>query len=98
MDEAALYAALCQPGGISAALDVFATEPLPASSPLWTVPDERILLSSHNADLTEDYFNLGWGIFGNPTTWTVSWRARIWRPRWTGSRDTRHRQMLCMRV
>ena len=65
MDEASLYAALCRPDGINAALDVFAMEPLPADSPLWTVPDDRILISSHNADLTDDYFVLGWNIFEN---------------------------------
>jgi phosphoglycerate dehydrogenase-like enzyme len=63
VDEAALFKELCKPGGICAALDVFAEEPLPAHSPLWTVPDGRVLMSSHNADLTDDYFILGWNIF-----------------------------------
>ena len=35
-----------------AACDVFATEPLPQSSPLWEC--ENLLMTAHNADLTED--------------------------------------------
>lgn len=63
VDEAALFEALVKPDGICAALDVFAVEPLPTDSKLWDVPDDRLLLSSHNADLTEDYFVLGWNVF-----------------------------------
>ncbi|KPA82213.1 hypothetical protein ABB37_03332 [Leptomonas pyrrhocoris] len=37
-----------------AALDVFETEPLPKESPLWTVPDDKLLLTAHSADWTED--------------------------------------------
>ena len=44
-----------------AALDVFKVEPLPASSPLWAC--ENLLLTSHNADYTEDYFELGWSVW-----------------------------------
>lgn len=59
IDEAALFAAL-QGGQIAgAACDVFETEPLPADSPLWSC--ENLLLTAHNADLTEDYFALGFG-------------------------------------
>lgn len=36
-----------------AALDVFRTEPLPPDSPIWEAPN--VLLSSHNADLCENY-------------------------------------------
>jgi phosphoglycerate dehydrogenase-like enzyme len=36
-----------------AALDVFETEPLPAESPLWTMPNDKILLSAHCADWTD---------------------------------------------
>mmetsp|Transcript_20967 Transcript_20967/g.30232 ORF Transcript_20967/g.30232 Transcript_20967/m.30232 type:complete len:369 (-) Transcript_20967:60-1166(-) len=65
VDEEALYSALTQPEHkhICAALDVFATEPLPTTSPLWSVPDDRLLITSHNADYTEDYFKLGWDVF-----------------------------------
>lgn len=46
----------------SAALDVFEVEPLPASSPLWDCGD-RLLLTAHNADYTDDYFQLGWRVW-----------------------------------
>eukprot|EP00605_Chrysophyceae_sp_TOSAG23-4_P001516 GSChrysophyteH1.ASY1.ANO1.1663.1 assembled CDS len=36
-----------------AALDVFATEPLPKSSAFWDLPN--VLVSSHNADMTEGF-------------------------------------------
>jgi phosphoglycerate dehydrogenase-like enzyme len=56
IDEEALYEAL-QGGKLAgAACDVFTTEPLPVESPLWTC--ENLLLTAHNADLTEDYFEL----------------------------------------
>eukprot|EP00516_Mucochytrium_quahogii_P004288 CAMPEP_0203747700 /NCGR_PEP_ID=MMETSP0098-20131031/2777_1 /ASSEMBLY_ACC=CAM_ASM_000208 /TAXON_ID=96639 /ORGANISM=" , Strain NY0313808BC1" /LENGTH=334 /DNA_ID=CAMNT_0050636207 /DNA_START=196 /DNA_END=1200 /DNA_ORIENTATION=- len=61
VDEDALFDALAS-GHIYAGLDVFATEPLPKESKLWTLPDERVLITSHNADLTEDYMDLGWEI------------------------------------
>jgi len=47
LDEAALLDAVRSGGLAGAALDVFETEPLPASSPLWTEP--RILISPHAA-------------------------------------------------
>lgn len=56
VDEEALYAAL-QSGQIAgAACDVFATEPLPDDSPLWQC--DNLLVTAHNADMTEDYFAL----------------------------------------
>jgi len=56
VDEAALFNALTSGQIMAAACDVFATEPLPADSPLWDC--ENLLLTAHNADLTEDYFSL----------------------------------------
>ena len=61
VDEAALVAALPRLGG--AALDVFEVEPLPSESALWDVSDDKLLLTAHNADLTADYFQLGWDVW-----------------------------------
>ena len=61
VDEVALANALNAGTIKGAALDVFKVEPLPQESPLWTCPNT--LLSPHNADYTEDYFELGWEVF-----------------------------------
>lgn len=37
-----------------AAIDVAEQEPLPSTSPLWALPDDKLLISPHNADMTED--------------------------------------------
>lgn len=50
IDEAALWDALESGKVAFAALDVFATEPLPPTSPLWEHP--RVLVSPHTAALT----------------------------------------------
>eukprot|EP00760_Papus_ankaliazontas_P001152 PhM_4_TR10403/c0_g1_i1/m.21585 len=39
-----------------AALDVFRTEPLPSDSPLWGVPDDKLLLTPHSADISATSF------------------------------------------
>ena len=39
-----------------AALDVVEVEPLPPDHPLWSVPDEKLLLSPHTADLNDHYW------------------------------------------
>jgi len=53
VDEAALVDALREGRIAGAALDVFATEPLPADSPLWATP--RAIVSPHVAGLNENY-------------------------------------------
>lgn len=63
VDEDALYAALRDNRIAGAALDVFKTEPLPRDSPLWELGSDKLVLTPHNADLTEDYFVLGWSVW-----------------------------------
>ncbi len=53
VDEVALLEALKSGQLLGAALDVFNKEPLPPSSPLWSMPN--ILISPHNADKTVDF-------------------------------------------
>ncbi len=61
VDEAALIEAL-RAGTIGgAALDVFAEEPLPASSPLWTLPN--VILSPHVSGFTLEYDGRAMALF-----------------------------------
>ena len=53
VDEAALIEALAQHRIAGAGLDVFATEPLPAASPLWKMPD--VFIAPHVGGLFEEY-------------------------------------------
>eukprot|EP00878_Enallax_costatus_P046953 GHUV01057287.1.p1 GENE.GHUV01057287.1~~GHUV01057287.1.p1 ORF type:complete len:340 (+),score=73.08 GHUV01057287.1:317-1336(+) len=53
IDEAALIEALQRRRIRGAALDVFETEPLPAESPLWDLPN--VFMSPHCADRTKEF-------------------------------------------
>ena len=53
VDEAALIEALAQRRIAGAGLDVFATEPLPAASPLWKMP--QVFMAPHVGGLFEEY-------------------------------------------
>ena len=61
VDEMALIKALESRAIAGAALDVFQVEPLPPDSSLWSF--RNCLISSHNADWTETYFEDSVGIF-----------------------------------
>ena len=52
VNEADLVEALNNNVIKGAALDVFAVEPLPESSPLWSVSDDKLMLTPHSADIT----------------------------------------------
>lgn len=68
VDEAALASALSAGKIAGAACDVFEHEPLPPSSPLWECPN--LLITPHNADYEERYFDLGWAVWkGNMDKW-----------------------------
>jgi phosphoglycerate dehydrogenase-like enzyme len=54
VDEAALISALAEGRLRGAALDVFATEPLPATSPLWRLPN--VLITPHVSATSERYW------------------------------------------
>ncbi|HYH31140.1 MAG TPA: D-2-hydroxyacid dehydrogenase [Pseudonocardia sp.] len=61
VDEDALLRAVDEGRIAFAALDVFATEPLPADSPLWRHP--RVLVSPHVAGFAPDYHERVGGLF-----------------------------------
>jgi len=52
--EADLVSALKNGTIRGAALDVFYPEPLPESSELWSLPDDKIFFSPHNADISPE--------------------------------------------
>jgi phosphoglycerate dehydrogenase-like enzyme len=61
IDEAALIEALRNELLRGAALDVFSQEPLPADSPLWTLPN--VIISPHIAGLTPQYYERAADLF-----------------------------------
>ncbi len=61
LDETALAAMLREGRLRGAALDVFEEEPLPASSPLWDVPN--LVITPHLAGFSRDYLPAVLGIF-----------------------------------
>lgn len=63
VDEAALAAALEKHTIAGAALDVFATEPLPAESPLWRL--ENLLITPHTAAVTERLWERHYELFAD---------------------------------
>jgi phosphoglycerate dehydrogenase-like enzyme len=63
VDEAALVEALRMGAIRGAALDVFAQEPLPADSPLWTLPN--VVLSPHVSGFTLEYDNRAMALFAD---------------------------------
>jgi phosphoglycerate dehydrogenase-like enzyme len=62
VDESALVRALQEGWIAGAGLDVFAQEPLPASSPLWKM--DNVILSPHIAGLTPHYNERAADVFG----------------------------------
>ncbi len=63
IDEAALATALERGTIAGAGLDVFETEPLPASSPLWALPN--VILTPHSAGATPRYFERAVELFAD---------------------------------
>ncbi|KAF4674993.1 hypothetical protein FOL46_003161 [Perkinsus olseni] len=65
VDESSLYTALSTPhrGPAAAAMDVFESEPLKEDSKLWSLGPDKLLISSHCADFTEDYVTLTVDLF-----------------------------------
>ena len=63
VDESALVEALRARRIAGAALDVFEREPLPADSPLWGV--ENLLITPHNAGLTEKLWHRHYELFSD---------------------------------
>jgi phosphoglycerate dehydrogenase-like enzyme len=63
IDEKALVEALKKGTIKGAALDVFEVEPLPQDSELWTMKDEKVLISYHNANKVENWLQDSFELF-----------------------------------
>ncbi len=61
VDEAALVRGLQEGWLAGAGLDVFEQEPLPADSPLWTLPN--VIITAHYSGATPEYHHRAMGIF-----------------------------------
>jgi phosphoglycerate dehydrogenase-like enzyme len=66
IDEEALAAALLQGRLGGAALDVFTTEPLPGSSPLWSMPN--VIVTPHNSGFRAGHFDAVIDLFSDNLT------------------------------
>ena len=66
VDEEALAGALVDGRLGGAALDVFTTEPLPASSPFWSMPN--VIISPHNSGFRADHFDAVIDLFSDNLT------------------------------
>lgn len=72
MNENDLYDALVRDHLTGAALDVFEVEPLPSSSKLWSLPDDKVLMTPHNCDITPTCFHECAQFFGDLATQFVN--------------------------
>ena len=66
VDEEALTAALLEGRLGGAALDVFTTEPLPASSPFWSLPN--VIVTPHNSGFRAGHFDAVIDLFSDNLT------------------------------
>jgi phosphoglycerate dehydrogenase-like enzyme len=66
VDEEALAAALVDGRVGGAALDVFTSEPLPASSPFWTIPN--VIVTPHNSGFRTGHFDAVIDLFSDNLT------------------------------
>jgi phosphoglycerate dehydrogenase-like enzyme len=75
LDEAALVSALGDTPTLGAALDVFETEPLPADSPLWSLPN--VLITPHISGFRPDHWDAVTNLFADNLRRFESGRALL---------------------